>query len=176
MKTHLVVKDTCNLMECATGIFDNIGISITSSGRRVLGSPIGSQEFVHIILCWRKWGNGFPRCTLILTSLSTPSISLILLPLYMVFQVNGPICPILVLILATCYCRLPPHHGGLGSLSESRYKASTAITLPLVNAILGESSQSAYEAHCAQLNFISGYKNRPLEIKHTIQTLQEVAT
>ena len=72
-----------------------------------------------------------------------------------------------------------PHHGGLGlsnpcSLSESRYKASTAITLPLVNAILGESNQSAYEVHCAQLNLISKYKkNRSVEIEHAIQALRD---
>ena len=62
----------------------------------------------------------------------------------------------------TTYCPYLHIHiiSGLGlsnpcSPSESRYKASTAITLPLVNAILGESNQSAYEVHCAQLNLIS---------------------
>ena len=44
-KTQLVVKD--DLMESATSIFGNTGISIMSSGRRVLGSPIGYQEFIH---------------------------------------------------------------------------------------------------------------------------------
>ena len=45
LKTHLVVKD--NLMESAISIFGNTGISNTSSGRRVLGSPIGSKEFIY---------------------------------------------------------------------------------------------------------------------------------
>ena len=44
-KIYLLVKE--NLMESEMSIFSNMGISITSSGRCVLGLPVGSLEFVH---------------------------------------------------------------------------------------------------------------------------------
>ena len=44
-KTYLVVKD--DMLETAATIFNSTGVSVTSRGRPVLGSPIGSPEYVH---------------------------------------------------------------------------------------------------------------------------------
>ena len=44
-KTYLIVKRHC--LESARKIFANSGITITSERWNVLGSPIGSPEFVH---------------------------------------------------------------------------------------------------------------------------------
>ena len=44
-KTYLLVKEDHS--DAAKEIFSNTGISIDLNGRRVLGSPIGSPEFIH---------------------------------------------------------------------------------------------------------------------------------
>ena len=44
-KTYLLVKE--DWVEAANGIFGDTGVSIELNGRKVLGSPIGSSEFIH---------------------------------------------------------------------------------------------------------------------------------
>ena len=170
-------------------------------GGEFYGHPSVPRSW-SIILRRRKWGNGFP--TLFLTlhypTLNQPLLPLIH-AWYLKYLSRT--CPdfdhlfqpledaIRVKFIPALMGRdppndqvrdllsLPPRHGGWGltnpcSLSDSSYKASTAITLPLVNAILGKSNQSAYEIHCAQLNLISEYKrNRSVEIEHAIQALRD---
>ena len=202
-KTYLLVEN--NLMESAKIVFGNAGISVTSSGRSVLGSPFGSLEFVHhfVFEKVKEWVSQVHVLSVIALphpqsafsafihgasnkwtylSLTSSDIDHLFQPLEDAIRVkflpaltgrdppNDQVHNLL---------SLPPTHSGLGllnpcSFSAFQYKASTAIKLPLVNGVLGESNKSAYEVHCAQLDLISEYKKlRTVKIKSMAQTLHD---
>ena len=83
-KTCLLVKDAAR--KTASDIFTGTGISISCEGKKYLGAPLGTDAFVHSFIhqqisTWEKE---------LKLNLQSPNPMLLMLPLHMVSQANGP--------------------------------------------------------------------------------------
>ena len=176
-KSWLLVKE--NHLAEAVNSFDGTNVSITTEGRCVLGSPIGTESFMEdfVVNKIKMWSSEIATLSNIALSQPQAAYAAYIHGVTSRWLYLSRTCPdtskarleqvirfnlipsltgkIALNDLERNMLALPIRHGGLGIvdpslISSSSYQASIAVSSPITNLILDQCQQIPYEASVQQ--------------------------